>query len=193
MRESAVFLKLKRLKVENTPKNIIKHIVPFDENRVILDSPYFDCNYINASWVESYQFIATINPTKETHRDFLQMIYQTEASMVILLTTRKEKAKIVSGISYRVCYWPKKDEPIECKPFLTTLINSPETAAFIKREISVKNTLESKGHTFIHCISPLWNEDSTVSEMTPTFALLSRILKQIQEMPSKPIIIHCEV
>ena len=180
------------LKVENSTKNIIKHIVPFDENRVILDSPYFDCNYINASWVDNYQFITSIHPTRETHRDFLQMIYQTEASMVVMLTTRKEKAKIISGISNRVCYWPKKDEPIECKPFLTKLINSTETAAFIKQEISVKNTLESKEHTFIHCISPLWNEDSTVSEMTPTLALLSRILKQIQEMPSKPIIIHCE-
>ena len=180
------------LKVENTLRNPMKNIIPFDENRVVLQSTYFNCDYINASYISDYQFIATIHPTRETHRDFLQMIYQTEASMVIMLTTRKEKAKIISGISNRVCYWPKKDEPIECTPFLTTLINSTETAAFIKQEISVKNTLESKGHTFIHCISPLWNEDSTVSEMTPTLALLSRILKQIQDMPSKPIIIHCE-
>ena len=180
------------LKTENTAKNPIKDIIPFDENRLILDSPYFDCNYINASWLESYQFIASIHPTKETHRDFLQMIYQTEASMVVMLTTRKEKAKIISGISNRVCYWPKKEEPIECEPFLTTLVNSTETGAFIKQEISLKNTLESKEHRFIQCISPIWNEDSTIADMTPVVALLSRILKQIQEDSSKPIIIHCE-
>ena len=179
------------LKVENTPKNPFRNIIPFDENRVILNSPSFDCNYINASWLENYQFIATIHPIKETHRDFLQMIYQTEASLVIMLTTRKEKAKIISGISKNICYWPQKDESIECEPFLTTLINSTETAAFIKQEISVKNTLERKEHTFIHCISPTWNEDNTVIDMAPTLVLLNRILKQIQEYPSKPIIIHC--
>ena len=180
------------LKIENTTKNPFKNIIPFDENRVILDSPYFDCNYINASWLESYQFIASIHPTRETQRDFLQMIYQTEASMVIMLTTRKEKAKIISGISNRVCYWPKKDEPIDCEPFETSLITYTETNVFIKQEVSLKNTLESKEHRFIQCISPMWNEDSTVADMSPIVALLGRILKQIQEYPSKPIIIHCE-
>ena len=180
------------LKVENFPKNPLKSIVPFDENRVVLDSQHFDCNYINASWVESSQFIATIHPTKATHRDFLQMIYQTEASMVIMLTTRREKAKIIGGVSNRVCYWPKKDETIDCEPFVTTLINSTETTAFVKQEISLKNTLEGKERTFTQCISPIWNEDSTVAEMSLTVVLLSRILKQLQDDASKSIIIHCE-
>ena len=180
------------IKVENTSKNPIKDTIPFDENRIVLNSPYFDCNYINASYVNDYQFIATTHPTKETYRDFLQMIYQTRASMVIMLTTRKEKARIISGISNRVCYWPKKDEPTNCEPFETTLITSTETNAFIKQEISMKNTLESKEHTFIHCISPIWNEDSTVTDMTPILVLLNRILNQIKEDSSKSIIIHCQ-
>ena len=176
----------------NASKNPIQSIVPFDENRVGLHSPHFACNYINASWIESYQFIATINPTKATHRDFLQMIYQTEASMVIMLTTRKEKAKIISGLSNRVCYWPKKDEPIECKPFVSTLINSTETNAFFKQEICLKDTLSNKEHSFTQYISPYWNEDGTIVENTFIVALLTRISKQIQENPSKPIIVHCQ-
>ena len=176
----------------NALKNPVTNIVPFDENRVVLDSQYFECDYINASYVNDYQFIATMHPTKATHRDFLQMIYQTEASMVIMLTTRKEKAKIISKVSNRVCYWPKKDEIIECEPFVTTLINSTETTAFLKQEISLKNTLEGKEHTFTQCILPIWNEDSTVAEMSPTLVLLSRILKQLQDHSSKSIIIHCE-
>ena len=191
-RINAMFETDEASKVDNTPKNPFKNIIPFDENRIVLNSPYFDCNYINASYVNDYQFIATIHPTKETHRDFLQMIYQTEASMVIMLTTRKEKAKVISGISNRVCYWPKKDEPTNCEPFETTLITSTETNAFIKQEILLKNTSERKEHTFIHCISPTWNEDSTVADMTPTVALLNRILNQIKDDPSKPIIIHCQ-
>ena len=53
------------LKVENTSKNPIKDIIPFDENRMVLNSPYFDCNYINASYVNDYQFIASIHPPKK--------------------------------------------------------------------------------------------------------------------------------
>ena len=176
---------------QNMRKNPLKNILPYDENRVVLDSPYFDCNYINGSYINDFQFIASIHPTVDTLQDFLQMIYQTEASMVIMLTTRKEKAKIIGGVSNRVCYWPKKDKPLNCEPFVTSLISSTETTAFVKQEISLKNTLEGKDHSFTHCISPIWNEDGTVVEMMLAVALLIRIMKQKQDSPTVPIIIHC--
>ena len=163
-----------------------------NENSVILDSPYFDCSHVNASYINDCQFIACTHPTKETHRDFLQMIYQTEASMVIMLTTRKEKAKMIGDLSNRVCYWPKKDEPIHCEPFVTTLINSTETTTFIKHEICLENTLERKKHSFTQCISTIWNEDSTITETSSAVNLLNRILKQLQDNPTKSIIIHCK-
>ena len=180
------------LKVENISKNPIKNIVPFDESRVVLQSTYFNCNYINASYIHENQFIASVHPTKVTHRDFLQMIYQTEASMIIMLTTRKEKAKIISGISDRVCYWPKKDESIDCEPFVSSLINSTETNTLIKQEISLENTLEGKKHSFTQIISPIWNEDSTLSEMSYVILLLNIIIKQTHDDPNKSIIIHCQ-
>ena len=179
-------------KHHNVSKNPIKNILPYDENRVVLESPYFECNYINASWLENSQFIASIHPTQNTLQDFLQMIYQTEASMVIMLSTRKEKAKIISGISNRVCYWPKKDNPLTCVPFETSLISSSETTAFVKQEISLKHTLEGKSHSFTHCISPIWNEDGTVIDVNSVIILLNRVIKQKQDYPLKPIIIHCE-
>ena len=179
-------------KEQNMRKNPIENILPYDESRVVLDSQYFDCNYINASWLESNQFIASIHPTGNTLQDFLQMIYQTEASMVIMLTTRKEKAKIIGGVSNRVCYWPEKDETLNCEPFVTSLISSSESTAFVKQEISLKNTLQAKDHSFTHCISPIWNEDGTVIEFNFAVTLLIRVLKQKRDFPLNPIIIHCE-
>ncbi|KAI6661278.1 Receptor-type tyrosine-protein phosphatase epsilon-like [Oopsacas minuta] len=179
------------LKRQNVPKTSINNM-PFDENRVLLSSPHFDCNYINASYINESKFIAAIHPTKDSYQDFLQMIYQTEASMVVMLTTRKDKAKIVNGYSNYVCYWPKKDTPLNCKPFVSKLIASTETTAFVKQEISLKNSIEGKDHLFTHCISPVWNEDGTVGEISCIIALLIRIMKQSQETPSKPIIIHCD-
>ena len=58
----------------------------FEQTRVVLDGKR---DYIDASWIENCHFIATIHPTKETHRNFLQMIYQTEASMVVMLTQKE--------------------------------------------------------------------------------------------------------
>ena len=164
----------------------------YDKNRVMLESQYFKCNYINASYAFESEFIASIHPTQNTLQDFLQMIYQTEASMVIMLCTRKEKAKILGGVSNRVCYWPKKDHPFSCDPFETHLISSSETTAFLRQEVSLKHTLEGKSHSFTHCISPIWNGDGTIVELNCAVSLLNRVIKQKQDYPFKPIIIHCE-
>ena len=179
-------------KESNMCKNPIKNIFPYDENRVVLESPHFDCSYINASYISEYQFIASIHPTGDTLQDFLQMIYQTEASMVIMLTTRKEIAKIIGGMSTRVCYWPKKDEPLKCHLYEASLTSSNETTAFVKQKISLKNTLEGKSHSFIHCLSPIWNQDGTIIELNFVVSLLYRVLKQKQDYHLNPIIIHCE-
>ena len=161
-------------------------------NPVLLESQFFTCIYINASWLESFEFITSVHPNLQTQQTFLQMIFQTKASMVIMLTTRREKAKIISGITSHVCYWPKKEEPFICEPFESNLINCTETNAFVRQEILLKNTCEGKEHSFIHCLSPIWNEDCTVSDMTWVATLLIRIIKQKQDSPHLPIIIHCE-
>ena len=180
-------------KPENRIKNMHNNIVPYDENRVLLISPNCDCNYINASWINMHQFIATMHPSKATLRDFLHMIYQTEASMVVMLTTRNEEAQIMEGGSPRVCYWPKNtNEELECENFICKLTNFTESNAFIKNELILQDTLENKEHSFIQCISPIWNEDSTLVDFNCVVSLLNRIIKQKQDMPSKPIIIHCE-
>ena len=161
-------------------------------NPVMLESRYFQCNHIDASWLENFEYIASVHPNLHTQLTFLQMVYQTKASMVIMLTTRREKSKIISGLSSQVCYWPKENEPLMCKPFESNLISCTETSAFVKQEISLKNTCEGKEHSFIHCLSPIWNEDCTVIDVTWVATLLIKIIKQKQDCPNLPIIIHCE-
>ena len=180
------------LKAKNKPNKLSKSTNLNFVNNFDSDTPNFEFNYIKASYISENQFIARMHPTKETLPDFLQLIYQCEASLIIMLTTRREKARIISGVSNRVCYWPKKDEPISCEPYITTLISSAETAAFVKQEISIKNNADGKEHIFTQFISPIWNEDSTVAEMSSAVNLLIRIIKQSQDDPTKTIIIHCQ-
>ena len=177
----------------NSLKNPIKNIVPFNENRVLLAPPYINnSNYINASWLELNQFIATINPTKNTHQDFLQMIDQTGAKIVVMLTTRKERVKIISGISNRVCYWCKKDEPTNCGHFITALMHTTETSAFIKQELSLKNTSTGKEHRITQYISTCWEQDATIVDMSFVLSLLQEIIDHKQSSNDVPIIIHCQ-
>ena len=181
------------LKPENAGKNSQKGLSPYDQNRVVLTSPNYDCNYINASWVNQHQFIATMHPSQDTLRDFLHLICQTEVSMVVMLTTKEEQAKVTRDMSQHGRYWPKmKDEKLRIENFVCELSSSSQTSAFIKNEIVVRDDLENKEHSFIHCISPIWNEDSTLVDFSSAVSLLSRIFKQKQDMPSNPIIIHCE-
>ena len=177
---------------ENFAKNPISSIVPFNENRVLLASSYINCNYINASWLELNQYIATINPTRKTHQDFLQMIDQTGARMVVMLTTRKERVKIISGISNRVCYWCKKDEPIGCEHFITTLVQTTETDAFIKQELSLKNTATGKTHQITQYMSTCWEQDATILDTPSVLSLLQEIVEQKKSFNNVPIIIHCQ-
>ena len=179
---------------ENSLKNPISGIVPFNENRVLLASPYTNsnCDYINASWLELNQYIATINPTRNTHQDFLQMIVQTGARMVVMLTTKKERVKIINGVSNRVCYWCKNDEPTECGNFITTLIHSTETSAFTKQDLSLNITSTGKEHQVTQYISTCWEQDATILDMSSVLSLLQEILEQNQSFNNAPVIIHCQ-
>ena len=179
-------------KPENKIKNPIEHVFPFENNRVVLKSQHLAGNYINASYINNYNFIATMHPTAETLAEFLQMLYQTEASMVVMLASRKEKAKIIGELSDRKAYWPKLGMDLECDPFSVTLVSSTDSNAFIKQELMLTHNVEKKNRNVTHCISAVWNEDNTASNLENVIALLVRIIKQKEAAPVKPIIIHCD-
>ena len=183
---------IEAIKPENDIKNPIKDILPFEDNRVVLESPYLKGDYINASHVCNYQLIATMHPTTETLADFLQMLYQTEPSMVIMLATKKEKAKMIGDLSERKAYWPKEGKNLECHPFSVSIVEKLEAeASIIKQELLIKHEVEKKNRTVLQCISAVWNDDGTPSDLNNVIALLGQMIHQKETEPLKPIIIHC--
>ena len=111
--------------------------------------------------------------------------------MVVMLASRKEKAKIVGGISDKKVYWPKKEMNLVCDPFSVSILSSSDSNVFIKQELLITNNVEKKKRTVIQCISSVWNEDGTASSLEHIVALVSRIIRQKETAPLKPIIIHC--
>ena len=176
----------------NPEKNPIGEIVPFDYNRVVIYSPFFPCDYINASYHEGNQVITAIHPGANTLVDFLQMIYQTEAALVVMLATSKEKSKMLGNMSDRKAYWPNKDASLNVPPFEISVTNSEKSVALIKQTILLKNNSEQSERTFMQVISTAWNEKGETTDIQSIVILLNFIIKYKHENPSKPMIIHCQ-
>ena len=175
----------------NEHKNPDHNVLPFDNNRVVIFSPHFKANYINASYHENNLFITTQNPIANTVCDFLQMIYQTEATLVVMLTTAKEKSKISANMSDRKPYWPNKDASLSVPPFQVEIVSSEKSTAVIKQKVTLRNLKDDSEHTFMHVVSTTWNDKCDPTDLQSVVTLLKLILKYRQEYPNKHIIMHC--
>uniref|UniRef100_A0A0N4ZBH1 protein-tyrosine-phosphatase n=1 Tax=Parastrongyloides trichosuri TaxID=131310 RepID=A0A0N4ZBH1_PARTI len=94
----------------NRSKNRNSVILPYDSTRVILKmiSGIEGSDYINANWIDGYRqrkaYITTQSPLPHTANDFWRMIWETESSVVVMLTKLKEMR---TERSYE--YWPSEN------------------------------------------------------------------------------------
>ena len=176
---------------QNEAKNPPNSTTPYDENRVVL-VPVNDGNdYINASYMMNLNFIATVHPKLNTLADFLQMIYQTGSTLVIMLTTRKEKGEIEGRMSQRASYWGKTDESIEIPPFTVTNTHSEKSTTMIKQSLTITNNMDGFSSSFKQIISLTWNDRGEPNDLSNVIHLMNMMRKYKQENPNLPIIVHC--
>ena len=191
-RNSLSFLKCSEAKTpEALGKTPLQNIMPFDFNRVVLNSPLCEGNFINASLIGRNSFIATVHPNNATLQEFLQLIYQYEASMVVMLTTKNRFNSMLRGESDRTIYFPNKESTLNCHPFLVETRGSVESNAFIKQELVMKHVNSDNEFLFTQFISTAWNEEGCVLDFPSIIALLQRISRH-KKVSNNPIIIHCE-
>ena len=175
----------------NISKNPIKTSVPCNKNRVVLSSHDLQVEYINATYLDSYKFIVTIHPIEDTLIDFLQMVYQTEASMVIMLTTPYEFAEIINEQSPRVPYWPNMPELLDAPPFRTEVLETEQYGGLIRNRIKLSNWNDNTMRTFTQIISTSWNENDEITKIDEIICLLD-LMQQEEEMAThRPIVLHC--
>ena len=176
---------------ENEAKNPRNSIIPYDENRVILVPVNDGSDYINASYMMNLNFVATVHPKLNTLADFLQMIYQTGSTLVIMLTTRKEKGEIESRMSQRASYWGKTDESIEIPPFTVTNTHSEKSTTMIRQTLTITNNKDGFSNSFKQIISLAWNDRGEPNDLPSIIVLIQILKKYKQENPNLPIIVHC--
>lgn len=85
-----------------TMKNRHQDVMPYDLNRVVLQSGKDD--YINASYVEDLspycpRLIATQAPLTGTAADFWLMVYEQKVSLIVMLVSEQELEKVLSSFS----------------------------------------------------------------------------------------------
>ncbi|XP_063226218.1 receptor-type tyrosine-protein phosphatase kappa [Bacillus rossius redtenbacheri] len=98
-------------KPSNKEKNQNQKCIPYDYNRVVLDSleDIPDSDYVNASYVDSLlkpnAYIVTQGPTENTVTDFWRMVWQENASCIVMLTKTFDFIKVMC-----MQYWPASKE-----------------------------------------------------------------------------------
>ena len=156
-------------------------VLPYKDNKVILDSSK---NFINASWIHmpyKYYFIATQGPLPHTIEDFWTMCYERKVAVIVMLCNLKE-----NNSEKCADYWNVKD----LKNFEITILKEDKYEEIYIRTFQVNNK-ELKDNviiTQIHLTS--WEDHNVLKE--EYFNKIIKIIKKLDEIKKhKNAVIHC--
>ncbi|XP_063308929.1 tyrosine-protein phosphatase non-receptor type 23 [Pelobates fuscus] len=173
-------------------KNRHQDIMPYDKNRIVLQSGKDD--YINASRIEdlsSYcpSMIATQAPLVGTASDFWLMIHEQKVSLIVMLVSELEieKQKVVR-------YFPvERGQPMVHGHITLTLTSQKVTDTHVERVISLQYKDQSLKRSIIHLQFTSWPELGLPDSK-------GNLLRFIQDVHSHylhqrplhtPIVVHC--
>ncbi|KAM8967488.1 tyrosine-protein phosphatase non-receptor type 23 isoform 2-T2 [Pelodytes ibericus] len=173
-------------------KNRHQDIMPYDKNRIVLQSGKDD--YINASKIDdlsSYSptIIATQAPLVGTASDFWLMIHEQKISLIVMLVSELEieKQKVVR-------YFPiERGQPMVQGHITLTLTSHKVTETHVERVISLQYKDQSLKRSIVHLQFTSWPELGLPDSK-------GNLLRFIQEVHSHylhqrplhtPIVVHC--
>ncbi|XP_058795519.1 receptor-type tyrosine-protein phosphatase kappa isoform X1 [Phymastichus coffea] len=127
------------LKQANREKNQNQKCIPYDYNRVVLETidGRTDSDYVNASYVDSLlkpnAYIVTQGPMESTVVEFWRMVWQEKAACIVMLTKTFDFIKVEC-----MQYWPPNFEKIEVYGDIhVAVLKEEELANFHIRDIKL--------------------------------------------------------
>ncbi|KAH0777759.1 hypothetical protein KY290_009170 [Solanum tuberosum] len=178
----------------NISKNRYTDVIPFDNNRVVLD-PCKDYRpsakgYINASFIEISegvsQFVATQGPLAHTFEDFWEMIIQQRCPVIVMLTRLVDNYKMVKCGDY----FQAEDGPRTFGNICIVTKYITSDASLVLRTLEV-NYIESEEPPLcvLHIQYPEWPDHGVPRD---TLAV-REIMKRTYNVPLSlgPIVVHC--
>ncbi|XP_061838813.1 tyrosine-protein phosphatase non-receptor type 23 [Nerophis lumbriciformis] len=175
-----------------TMKNRHQDVMPYDLNRVVLQSGKDD--YINASYIKDLSLycphlIATQAPLTGTAADFWLMVYEQKVSLVVMLVSEQEveKGKVLH-------YFPtERGQQLSQGPITLSLTTQKTTPTHVERMISLQYRDQSLKRTVVHLQFTSWPELGLPESK-------SHLLNFIQEVHGHylhqrplhtPVVVHC--
>ncbi|XP_033837514.1 tyrosine-protein phosphatase non-receptor type 23 [Periophthalmus magnuspinnatus] len=175
-----------------TMKNRHQDVMPYDVNRVVLQSGKDD--YINASLVEELspycpRIIATQAPLTGTAADFWLMVYEQKVSLIVMLVSEQEleKGKVLH-------YFPmERKQQLSQGPITLSLTTVKSMPTHTERMISLQYREQSLKRTVVHLQFTSWPQLGLPDSK-------SNLLRFIQEVHGhylhqrplhNPVVVHC--
>ncbi|KAL7156023.1 hypothetical protein ABFS83_03G115200 [Erythranthe nasuta] len=179
----------------NSSKNRYDNVIPYDNNRVILnqhkDYRPSPSGYINASFIKASegvsQFIATQGPLPHTAGDFWEMVMQYHCPAIVMLTRLVENNHTVKCGDY----FQAEDGAREFGNIRITVkwIQTTETS-LILRCLEVKNKGSNEAPcSVLHIQYPEWPDYGVPKDTVA----VREIFKRLSAGPHclGPIVVHC--
>ncbi|XP_053658077.1 phosphatidylinositol phosphatase PTPRQ [Anopheles marshallii] len=179
---------------ENERKNRYINILPFDSNRVLLDSNDDDediengvNDYINASFIEGYkyqrEYIATQGPKQETCNDFWRMVLQYEIESIVMLTQPIDHDK------NKCCqYFPRFNQSVDFGDIRVKCTQELNLSLYYKRLFLVSKGNLTKAVFHYHFLE--WPDHSCPAS-TADLIKFSKIVRAERKSYAIPLVIHC--
>jgi len=179
---------------KNAIKNRYINILPPEESRVVVpDIDPYQNDYVNANWIDGTtcdskkRYVATQGPTENTMYDFWSMVWNTNVSVIVMLTRLIESEKIKC---HR--YWPDENDKYFTSDRFEVYLEEDEkleNGTMEKRKFKLvdKKTNESRKVTQLQFLA--W-PDHGVLDSPGTFLTLAEHANQ-HNHPHGPILIHC--
>uniref|UniRef100_A0AAQ5Z508 Receptor-type tyrosine-protein phosphatase C n=1 Tax=Amphiprion ocellaris TaxID=80972 RepID=A0AAQ5Z508_AMPOC len=177
----------------NVPKNRYVDILPYDYNRVQLSTGNGEagCDYINASFIdgfkESKKYIAAQGPKDETVSDFWRMIWEQQASIIVMVTRCEEGNRVKCAQ-----YWPTPDRETEIfEEFIVKLNSEDQCPDYTVRRLSLTNKREKNSEREVTHIQFMSWPDHGVPGEPHLLLKLRRRVNAFKNFFSGPIVVHC--
>lgn len=176
-------------KSENITKNRYGNLLPYDNNRVILQitRDTSSSDYINASYIDGYnrprEYIATQGPKENTIPDFWRMVWQENSSIIVMVT-----GLIENGKNKCSKYWP--DDTICYEDFQILLSHTESCMDFIVRTILIRKMSTGDTRRIRHYQFLDWPDHKIPTSASSLLIMIRRIRLENTNL-ERPIIVHC--
>ncbi|XP_065896646.1 tyrosine-protein phosphatase non-receptor type 4-like [Dysidea avara] len=174
----------------NIAKNRYRDISAYDATRVkLLDGPdYINANYVNMELVKTHQvnrYIAAQGPMQHTSRDFWQMIWEQESTLIIMLTLTTEAGKV------KCCkYWPDVKSTSAFGPYEVRCVSEQQDQTYITRYFTLRNIKMKQERRILQLQYISW-PDHGVPDKALEFLNFVQHVRLEREGMEEPTIVHC--